>query len=495
MEGSNDSSSAADAQSAIIFSSALIKKLEHQNVRLPTTYIGVRQIRSAGGKQKESGVKRKYSTSDKGDDDDWVPNVIGRDSCPSEQQNEDANVTEAADEESSKRFDQSTIVFKVTNPDGTERRMTSKEKRQLKYEKKQANHLARKEERGAQHEERIRIAKESKRERKRMKWLAKKNKKQAENIGQAETQFQNDQSPVGSGDCEAKLQPNLPMQQAEDVEEESDRKYRGNPPVMLTPAATRIAIKIGALQSTYKMQDHITTVFDEELSRQWAALLQESMIPAEVQREKEEIRPMAYKVVPEVWTRLRPAQLINSEDTEEAAAVQNDSEIKDKPASSAKTESTSTTTEPEYSLSVLRKPSPSYDNTTHLIFSHLHQHSNLHMACGSRFGCDYLIYDGRREDRHSFAGMRVHATNQSDRMLPVPSAYDLTGFVRTMNTARKLALIATIVWCVDNPNVARVAIVDLALEKVLTAPTHIKKGNTDKRRCVAGTDELVKRKY
>eukprot|EP00956_Cyclotella_meneghiniana_P044313 scaffold311888_cov119-Cyclotella_meneghiniana.AAC.2 len=63
-----------------------------------------------------------------------------------------------------------------------------------------------------------------------------------------------------------------------------------------------------------------------------------------------------------------------------------------------------------------------------------------------------------------------------------------------MNTARKLALVATVVRSADNPNVARIAIVDLALEAILTAPTHVKKGNTEKRRFVGDTSELAKRK-
>jgi hypothetical protein len=160
------------------------------------------------------------------------------------------------------------------------------------------------------------------------------------------------------------------------------------------------------------------------------------------------------------------------------------------------------------------------------------------------------LYDGRRTERHSFAGLRVYhcrggvnkkkngiataatttatTTNGdggggNDLELPMPSAYDMTGFVRTMNTARKIALIAMVVpieedvqhACNDenndgkkdgaeeeeedatmmtpmksssssssssSSNIRRIAIVDLALEKVLTAHAHVRKGNTSKRR-------------
>jgi hypothetical protein len=104
------------------------------------------------------------------------------------------------------------------------------------------------------------------------------------------------------------------------------------------------------------------------------------------------------------------------------------------------------------------------------------------------------VYDGRREEKHSFAGLRVYHVRDGSSELPAPSAYDLHGFVRAMNTARKLALIATVRSSSDEPHVARIAVVDVALEAILTAPTHIKKGNTDKRRFVGDTNELIKRK-
>ena len=83
-----------------------------------------------------------------------------------------------------------------------------------------------------------------------------------------------------------------------------------------------------------------------------------------------------------------------------------------------------------------------------------------------------------------------------------------------MNTARKIALIATIVRKEDdgstgagtnnnnnnddgnarNNRVARVVIVDVALEQVLTAQTHIRKGNTTKRRSEEDTTSKLARR-
>ena len=48
---------------------------------------------------------------------------------------------------------------------------------------------------------------------------------------------------------------------------------------------------------------------DADLSAQWAKQLQQSMMGAEELREKEDMRPMAYKLVPEVWKRLCPGTL------------------------------------------------------------------------------------------------------------------------------------------------------------------------------------------
>jgi len=58
--------------------------------------------------------------------------------------------------------------------------------------------------------------------------------------------------------------------------------------------------------------------------------------------------------------------------------------------------------------------------------------------------------------------------------LPVPSAYDLAGYVRGLNTAGKLALLATVIIEKD---VDKVLIVDLALEKIFNgsnAPTELR---------------------
>jgi hypothetical protein len=311
---------------------------------------------------------------------------------------------------------------------------------------------------------------------------------------------------------------------------------------------------------------------DSDLSTQWAnKLLHTALTPADVSRSKEEMRPMAYRLVPEVWARLCPDSLW----TVEAEAVSTTTTMEDADAETAAANAvafpnsstepnaeegntninkkqtqihepregtTTITTAPtfdtlpspiatttttcyvpnhDYAFAQLRTDTSSYDQDASLIVQHLHQYSNLYIACGAIFGCDLLLYDGPRDVRHSFAGVRIYCcksrrrrsrTDGSDNMnekegsgsindqLPIPSAYDMAGFVRTMNSARKIALLATVVRDVDDGGgndvdnspprsmattskpTYRIAIVDLALEKVLSAPTHVRKGNTKKRR-------------
>ena len=403
-------------------------------------------------------------------------------------------------------------------------------------------------------------------------------------------------------------------------------------PAMLTPAATCLARDKGMLLTPYNLREqHVdasstktsstttsrlrrrrTSILDPILSEQWAKqLLNDALIPADISRSKEEMRPMAYRIVPEVWKRLCPDSLWTTLTSASVAMEENffddDDDVTANAAvpaypttsqrydkkggasvngiqtqihGSSTGEGTTTTTlstiatttnscyyspchDDEYSLARLRHPcssstaatssaSSNYDEDAYLIFQHLHQHStNLHIACGALFGCDFLLYDGHRDERHSFAGLRIYCCNSrrsvkdstsgdgeeekdevkknrdgihNDQLLPIPSAYDMAGFVRTMNSARKIALLATVVreevqheedhgeGGEDDANSSpqpprrmtttsskpsyRIAIVDLALEKVLTAPTHIRKGNTKKRRSEDdAANGLAKRKF
>ena len=105
----------------------------------------------------------------------------------------------------------------------------------------------------------------------------------------------------------------------------------------------------------------------------------------------------------------------------------------------------------------------------------------FHISDGAKFGCDYLLYDGPRQERHAFAGLRILPPMTTG--FPV-NAYDLAGYVRCLNTAGKLALLATSIVVDDDdgddttmshhnekptPRQQRrkILFVDLALEKVV----------------------------
>jgi hypothetical protein len=197
---------------------------------------------------------------------------------------------------------------------------------------------------------------------------------------------------------------------------------------MLTPAATLVAQDLGMLlkpddyrdrrttsstttttTTTTRTNTMMTTIMDPILSAKWATALQQSMIPVETRREEEDIRPMAYRLVPEKWSRLCPDTLWmppaktasfkvgKSADSNMTSTLLSSSsslvQIRNSSSSSTTTTTSTTTT---------------YDDDTYAIVSHLHNHSNIHITCGASFGCDYLLYDGRRTERHSFAGLRVY---------------------------------------------------------------------------------------
>ena len=167
-----------------------------------------------------------------------------------------------------------------------------------------------------------------------------------------------------------------------------------------------------------------------------------------LRQEERNLRDIPYTIVAEQWTRMHP---------EHAAA----------------------TLEALQSLSAVPTTPPPLSDSITLPFSHVPStallcvHSDLrrlgfHVACGAKFGSDFLIYDGDRENRHAFAGVRVYES------LTV-NAYDLTGFVRALNTAGKIAVCAFVEG-------GRVAYVDCVLEKILSSETHRKWKRTEKRK-------------
>jgi hypothetical protein len=171
---------------------------------------------------------------------------------------------------------------------------------------------------------------------------------------------------------------------------------------------------------------------------------------------------MPYHLVPEEWKRMRPAHM-------GLASVKTDA-----PSDSVQLRKDSGS----WAFCQIRSPTRSFDSDAAAIVQVLHKGTHLRLSCGAKFGCDYLMYDGPRHERHAFAGLRILPTTHPDGH-PLPTAYDLSGYVRCLNTAGKRALLATVVR--DDEGLNRVAIVDLALGKVAETTSRRKRKTTEQQ--------------
>jgi hypothetical protein len=268
----------------------------------------------------------------------------------------------------------------------------------------------------------------------------------------------------------------------------TDRSAYHNLPVILTPEMTMEAEKHHLLMSNpvsnqnnvSKDISHIAQ-FSDSLTEQWIQALQQEITRAELIRSKEPMRPMAYKLVPEKWTRLCP--LSTSQPSSEGGAsvkkVENDAQFTIKNGDIIMIQGICNES------NTLWK-----SQTRNIVFDYLYNtYPSLEMSDGAKFGCDFLLYDGSRKNRHAFGGIRILSSKIKSSIDPMdikaefqlPSAFDLHGYVRALNTAGKLALLATAVQN-DVDHTFHVAIIDLALEKVLTAPTHQKRNRSEVRK-------------
>jgi hypothetical protein len=332
------------------------------------------------------------------------------------------------------------VVYKITDANGVKRRMTTQEKKELKLRLRKEKHQAK--------------------------------KKQKLQGGAANTS-----SPVGNNSDG----PMLPLQQ---VPSGLNKKYHqlhlstsaleeeladlrgdrdGVPPVMVSPPMAHEAFRTGVLKAAGSDSYNGTLshfILDDCLARRWAVALKKSMESAEQVRSKEAMRPMPYQLIPEVWTRLRPDSLSDlAMNIETASSKASIADVSNGCQGLPKEDSNGI-----WSFVTVRRRLEQADDDTAIVISVLHNFSELHISCGAKFGCDFLLYDGRRDQQHAFAGLRVMERFSSQ--LPLPSTYDLTGYVRCLNTAGKLALLATVE---RDESGAHVAFVDLALEKIFSA--------------------------
>jgi tRNA splicing endonuclease len=325
------------------------------------------------------------------------------------------------------------VTFKVLAEDGVERRMTAAEKRAAKKERAQL------------YKAQVQLAKER--------------QQLPEQEAAAATTTQPSERPNNEADGGTIAEPKDEQEQSsliledslqsrvtaqlQQQQQQSDRYYyfhtakaaleqeladlRGDrnsvPPVLLSPAQTHLLLH----QSTPQP----APILDNDYAQTWATALRRSMQPAINTRKAEDMRAMVYDVVPQVWTRLRPVF---------------DVEEPDLPA-----------VEHRRTLTCAMRPPNGRNGDWPVLMRALHRGRGLHVGCGAKFGSDVLLYDGPRHSRHAFAGLRLVRPDED-----ALRAYDLAGYVRCLNTAGKLALLATVV------DSQRVAIIDLALEKVET---------------------------
>jgi tRNA intron endonuclease, catalytic C-terminal domain len=327
------------------------------------------------------------------------------------------------------------VAYLVKNEDGTERRMNTQEKK----------------------EARKRMLEEMQVEREKIKEM----KKNSENIDSTCHRLGDDTSLTLSSLTGTESLDNLKKEAYYHVkvdsaaikEELADlrRDREGVPPVALMPCMA-LQTSIFGVTSPTEVTPELS--LDFSLAEEWSILLRDSFRGAEEIRSKEDIRPMAYKLVPEPWQRMMPT----FNEAPETCTLHNTHQEKD------------------WELFSIRHRMNPLDSDKEIICSLLYTHTKIHIGCGAKFGSDFLLYDGPRKERHAFAGLRVVLDGET------PRAYDLHGYVRCLNTAGKLSLLAKVV---RHGNAARVAFVDLALEKILTAPRHAKRGVKEARREVA----------
>jgi hypothetical protein len=452
---SSSSSSSTNIRSAVmVFTAPLVQKLNQ--ARLPPNYVGVRRIRPSSLSVKAKLLQEGQATTTK-----------------------------------LKKY-KSQVVFRVSTADGQERRMTRQEKKGLK----------------------LQIAMEKKKRKLESTTIDKgggenKNKDQRdehddENEVDGESPFEKQTFVLTERDNDDDHYLQLPLNSAALEQEIADlRGERGGvPPVFLSPA---MAIQAqGILPGTSRTSSencHCSVMYDQELSERWAKEIKDSMIPAETTRCKEDMRPMAYQLMPETWSRMRPdgnQTIYDSRIQESVFATSDNTHTTTTHACTNGSGLPTVGNACDWAAGVCRSPT-NMDVDSALVFEYLHQQTGFYVSCGAKFGSDFLVYDGPREERHAFAGMRVLSSNSTrtgastSTSLPLPTAYSLAGYVRCLNTAGKLAILATIVRddVTDDADannreiLYRIAFVDVALEKILSAPTHQKRARTRKRRDVA----------
>ena len=497
----------AAATAAIVFSSSLTSHLSSNEARLPPTHVGVRRVRPSSQAVKEALKKR------------GLPAILaahisavapGQASSGSDVHSQDDCQANGAGGSANRKFGSAMftdeelmhptkVSYMTTDEDGVERRMTKKEKK-----KKKAQLM----------KERLAMLKQIKKQQQ---------EKKEDQRADAMIADDDDTPIVDSNETSESISSDdnyyaMKVSQAAIEEEVAELLGASNrvPPVVLSAPMVDEAlhndiIRRASSSGVGSSHDDEIKEMDQPLSLLWATTLQEAMNIAEEVRSREDMRPMAYRIVPEAWHRLRPESLLG--DSQNICKADHQTDSKEDNKDSSNRLQIRDEEKRRWDFISTRSGLTSFDDDIALVYKLLYRKTNLHVACGSKFGCDLLLYDGSREERHAFAGLRICSCTSGDNKsldesaevvdpkdgsvvsLPLPSSYDLAGYVRCLNTAGKLALLATVIRGEDGAE-SRVSIVDLALEKVLSAPTHKKRRRGKKRQQIRkdGSEHLDKRR-
>ena len=345
-----------------------------------------------------------------------------------------------------------------------------------------------------------------------------------------------------------------PQSLAEELAELQSDKGRALPAVLSPPmvgvAHRLLSDGVTEQKTSTSSNSSMLVEVDDDYAKEWARQLNQTWLHAHETRNQEKMRRMVYRLHPEVWTRLRPRQPTLSANPKSTGHDDNtNSRPDDQECCFQQGGSDESSAHQFISCSNIRcKPmQPFFDLASLAIYQCLHRNfENLRISCGAKFGCDYLLYDGHRKDRHAFAGLRVcllekdtentddypeivvgecsttsfrsgdtkskwfHRLKTTTTTFPSLNVFELSGFVRVLNTAGKLALLALVqlenvveenqkdeeegdektsdsfvpkkgqrIFC-------KVSIIDLALEKILSANHHHCETDEEAARKVVG---------
>ena len=492
----------------MMFTSSLVKHAASPQLRLPANFVGVQSVRQDFSKSSDRESK------------------AGKD----DRKGEISRLKASND-----------VKFCVVDENGNERRMTKAEKKAKKFQIAQAKKEAKKE-----------STANKKRNFEQITVDGSNSENAAKSYITADTEAKTILQLPSDGATVASTSPyhQLPLDPTTLEHElaEFQGKRGSTPPVILSPPmALQFISKMRKPEKNTPFDDESDSallVYDHNLSQEWANRLKEQcVLPAEAVREKEDLRPLAYRLQPEPWQRLRPSLEENIVVTWSRKSVcqARKSPLSMISSTSARKGKLSAyginsnprdwaplTCRPRLISSLETKASIQHDDILSIIFEYIHRETPYYVSCGAKFGSDFLVYDGPRDKRHAFAGMRVLSrfTNSMTAMaskpaqaisssekennctesissgnaveLPLPTAYSLTGFVRCLNTAGKLALLATVDEVSDSGDTNetkssessfvfetkryRVAFVDVALEKVLDVHKRKNRGRSNKKK-------------